>query len=169
MQNSSNPNCTPWKNGCYQAKGFTAWLLFVDGEDCTMEGVGGKPTNDYPHSKGTWKYGDFGEAHPDVVKETGKEYYNVEMCFWGGLMKQHAVVSDDGTKLTFYGMAKEIDCYEWKSDEEINAFKETGDDVNAPSSDYKIQPENQGKLASRNENPATATILYCHQRKTQNL
>ena len=150
MPNSSNSNSTPWKNGCYRSIRLSSWLFswlfIVEGEDFTLEKVSGKPTNDDAFTKGTWKYGDFGEAHPDVAKETGKNSYNVEIIIWGGMMKIHAVISEDGTKLTFYGMYKLVETFEWQSEEELAAFKEIGDPVNAPPSHYKMQPENQGKL-----------------------
>ena len=33
-----------------------------------------------PMAKGTWKHGNFGEAHPDVAKESGKTQYNVQLA-----------------------------------------------------------------------------------------
>lgn len=146
MENKETPNSTPWKNGYYRSLDLNAWLFHIEEEDCVMEGVSGKPTNEDPILKGTFKYGDFGDAHPDVVKETGKKKYNVEMNLWGGLWKSHAVVNDDGTTFTFYGAAKKVDSLSWQSEEELSAFKGTGDPVDEPSSHYKLQPENQGKL-----------------------
>ena len=74
MENKSNSNSTPWENGYYRSKGMASMLFFVDGEECTMEGLSGKPTKVDPMSKGTWKYGNFGEDRPDIVKQTGKMY-----------------------------------------------------------------------------------------------
>ena len=70
----SDDICTPWKNGHYRGHpGFLGMLLLVEGENFTLFGASGKPTNqDDPTLKGTWTYGAFGEAHADVEKETGK-------------------------------------------------------------------------------------------------
>ena len=103
---SKNPDSIPWKNGYYRMKGLSGRIYCVEEEAVTMETASGKPTNSNdPSMKGTWKYGDFGEAHPDVVKETGKKNYNVEIILYVGRVKMHAVVNDDGRKLTFYGLS----------------------------------------------------------------
>ena len=91
---------TPWRNGYYRSNGIASFIFLVNGETCTTENASGKPTLDDPKSKGYWKYGGCGDAHPDIVKETGKLFYDIEMTLWGGLMKKHAVLSDDGTMLT---------------------------------------------------------------------
>lgn len=147
MENPTASNPTPWKNGYYISKNLQHILYSVEGEDVTMEALSGRPTNVDPTMKGTWKYGDFGEAPADVVNATGKGNYNVEMSLWGGMLKILAALSDDGTTLTSMSMVqKGTDTYAWQSDEEISALKETGDPCDALPCHYKIQPENQGKL-----------------------
>ena len=71
----------PWKNGFYRMKSMPARILTVNGENVTIEGVSGRPTNfdDDPNTKGTWKYGDFGDATEDVAKAAGKEKYDVDI------------------------------------------------------------------------------------------
>ena len=97
-------------------------------------------------AKGTWKLGDFGEAHPEVAKETGKTRCNVQMSAWGGMWKTNMVLSDDGKKLTYYGMARSVDVFEWLDEEALSKFLATGDPYDNLPHQYKIQPENQGKL-----------------------
>ena len=147
MGSSTNDNSTPWKNGYYHALSYPTMLYLVNGENFIMYGASGKPSNlENPAVKGTWKFGEFGEAHPDVAKESGKSHYNVAISAWGGTWRPYAVLSDDGKKLTHYGMSHSVDVFEWISEEEVAELKECGDPVDAPSHHYKEQPENQGKL-----------------------
>ena len=44
------------------------------------------------------------------------------------------------------GMYKDCETYNWISMEDLMEFKETCDPANAPSTSYKMQPENPGKL-----------------------
>ena len=147
MVDTSNKKFTPWKNGHYRAKGYPSMLHWVEGENAISYPASGKPTNlDDPGMKGTWVYGDFGETHPDVAKRTGKTEYNVEITAFAGVFKTHAVLSEDGKRLTFYGGSRAVDFFEWMSEEQVSELKESGDPVDALPNHYKIQPENQGKL-----------------------
>merc|ERR1712212_626866 len=138
---------TPWKNGYYRINAYPSMLFLVDGENIIMHSASGKPTNpDIPAYKGTWKYGDFGKTHPDVMKETGKTEYNVEMNLWGGKWNPKAVLSEDGTKLFHFGVANKLDVFTWMSEKDVEEFLKTGDAHDAMSHQYKEQPENQGKL-----------------------
>ena len=90
-----------------------SWLFLVDGENLLVHGASGRPTNilDNPRAKGTWKYGTFGEANPDVAKATGKTSNNVEMIGFGGAWNVGMVLSDDGKTLTFFGMTNSVDIF----------------------------------------------------------
>ena len=48
--------------------------------------------------------------------------------------------------MTFTGMKGSVDLLEWMSEEEFVNFINSGDPADAPPNNYKIQPENQGKL-----------------------
>jgi len=148
MVDSNSDNLTPWKNGYYHARSTPSMLYKVEGQNIIMHSASGKSTNidKDPMAKVTWTYGDFGEAHPDVSKESGKSRYNVQMCAWGGMFKPNLVLSDDGKKLTLFGMTNSVDVIEWMSDEEFNDFINSGDPADAYPHPYKVQPENQGKL-----------------------
>ena len=148
MADSTSDNPTPWKNGIYQARSTPSVLYQVEGEKVLMFSAAGKPTNleNDPMAKVTWKSGDFGEAHPDVAKESGKSRYNVTMSAWGGMFKPNLVLSDDGEKLTLFGMTNSVDVIEWMSDEAYDNFISSGDPADAYTHSYKVQPENQGKL-----------------------
>ena len=147
MSTSITHTSTPWRNGYYQARDFKTCLYLVDGENTKMQGACGPPSNpDIPVYNGTWKFGDFGEAHPDVAKESGKSHYNVQMTLWGGVFSPKAVVSDDGTKLFHYGIAHGPDVFEWMSEEEVEEYKKSGDPIESIPHPYKEQPDSQGKL-----------------------
>jgi len=62
------------------------------------------------------------------------------------MWKPHLVVSNDGKKLTLYGMSHSVDTFEWMSDDEYAELINSGDPCDAYPHEYKIQPENQGKL-----------------------
>ena len=72
------------------------------------------------------------------------------MIAMGGLWKTHAVLSEDGNRLTFYGVTHAVDFFEWMSEEEVEAYVDSGDPADAPPNHYKLQPENQGKLKKHN-------------------
>ena len=138
----------PWKNGYYRMKFMPSMLFYVDGEDVTMENASGRTSNhgEDPSLKGKWIHGDFGEAQEDIAKASGKKNYNVDFSLWGGVLAGKGVLSDDGTKLTFWGIANAIDRFQWESEESIMAFKETGDSADAPPCNYKLQPDKLGNF-----------------------
>ena len=147
MNALGNKKFTPWKNGYYRIAAVPSMLFLVDGENIVMHSASGKPTNsNIPFYKGTWKYGDFGKAHPDIIKESGKSHYDVEMDLWGGKWTPKAVLSEDGTKLIHFGIANAVDVFTWQSEDELEAFLKTGDPHDAMSHQYKEQPDFQGKL-----------------------
>jgi gluconate kinase len=136
----------PWRNGYYKAETFKFWLFYVKGTECTIEWVCGKPSNITSYFKGNLKLGRFKVAHPDVVMETAKFNYNVEITLFDETIKIYAVVNDEGSKFTFYACDNELDSFELQSEQEISSFRESGDPAEAPPNRYKIQPEKKGKL-----------------------
>jgi len=135
---------TPWADGHYLCKEQATYTLLVEGENITMEGSSVKEGD--PMAKGTWKFGNFGEADPAVAEATGKKFNNWHMDAWGGMFTMKGVVSDDGKKVTFISMLKEVDEYQWVTEEEYTEFWDSGDPAEAPPSHYKTQPENLGKF-----------------------
>jgi len=90
--------------------------------------------------------GEFGEADPRIVEKTGKSFYNIEISYtFGKEFKELGVVSEDGMKLTTFGLMGVAE-FEWKSEDEMEAIKADGDPIDAPPGPYKIQPENLGKF-----------------------
>ena len=147
MDVSGKKSSTPWKNGYYHSATEPSKLWLVDGENLVMHAASGTPSNTENRIyKATWKFGDFGEAIPDVAKESGKSRYNVECSMLGGKWCPKAVLSDDGTRLTHYGPGHCVDAFTWMSDEEVANFKATGDPMDAMPHQYNEEPANQGKL-----------------------
>ena len=147
MENLCKNSSTPWKNGYYHTATEPGKLWLVDGENAVLQPASGTPSDTENRIyKATWKFGDFGEALPDVAKESGKSRYNVEISMFGGKLCPKAVLSDDGKKLIHYGLGHCVDAFTWMSDEEVVEFKESGDPLDAMPHQYKEQPDNQGKL-----------------------
>ena len=51
-------------------------------------------------------YNEFGIAHPDIAKETGKKHYNMEMVMMGAKIK--GVANDTGTEFHIIGKNKKF-------------------------------------------------------------
>ena len=144
----SNSKNTPWQDGLYIMKGMPTMVFTVMGEDVQYEALVGRTSNhdNDPNFKGSFKFGAFGPAKEEVAKEAGKSDYNVQISIWNGILSPKGIVSDDGTKIHFWGLANNLDVFELTSEEEIKELRESGDPADAPPSDHKIQPEYQGKL-----------------------
>ena len=148
MADIRQENPTPWVDGYYRIGSISSWVYLVEGESVTMQGLAGEPSvkSDDPTMKGTWKYGEFGDTHPAVEEETGKKCNNVEMKLWADKWVEKGVLSDDGKKLSFFGMENKVDTCEWLSEQELATLKDSGDPVDAPPGPYKLQPETLGKI-----------------------
>merc|ERR1719204_2619694 len=120
----------------------------VAGEHCEGHPMGeSEDAVPSDHLKGTMKYGRFKEAHPTVAEVTGKNYNNVELSIFGGLLTFGGVLSEDKRKVTFWGFCNELDSFSWMSVEDFRAYKESyGVAIDAIPHHYKIQPENKGRL-----------------------
>ena len=147
MSTDSSKN-TPWHDGLYIVKGMPTMVFTVRGEDVQFEDLAGRTSNhdNDPNYNGSFKFGDFGPAKEEVAKEAGKPDYNVQISIWNGILSPKGIVSDDGTKIHFWGLANNVDQFELTSEEAIKELRDSGDPADAPASDHKIQPEYQGKL-----------------------
>ena len=136
----------PWIDGVYKLDTINSMVFKVTGENIKVQSLDGSSLEDTSFSTGTFKFGDFGNAHPEVAKHTGKTKSDVEVTIWNGKFHAKGVVSDDGKKITIVGFTNELGSFEWMSEEELAAYKDSGDPADAPSNHYKIQPEYNGKL-----------------------
>ena len=63
------------------------------------------------------------------------------------MLHSYGIMSEDGTKIYSWGVWNSLEVLTWQSDEDIVNLTENRDPIEAPSChQYKIQPENQGKL-----------------------
>ena len=90
----ANSQPTPWKDGYYKFSLRSTNVFKVAGESVEMETLLGKMDGEL--SKCKWKYGDFGQAHPELMKHTGRSNYNVEMTMMNGMWQLKGILCDDG-------------------------------------------------------------------------
>ena len=95
---------TMWNNGYWYNKNQKYLLYIVDGEN-----VETKPMIcvDYPDiikpfMNGSWIFGDFGPADPEIVKHTGIQNYNLLMDYT--IVKFKGVLNEEGTQLQCMGV-----------------------------------------------------------------
>ena len=144
----------PWRDGYYISRATPSILFEIEGEILYTYPTAGRPTNikSNPMLTGSIKCGNFGELHTDVAKECGQSSSNLEITMFGGKMKSPGFLSSDG-KIRMYSYAHAADVLEWKTEVEIQKFKDSGDPVDAATHPYKMQPENPGKLLWITGNP----------------
>ena len=137
----------PWKNGLYQSNAYNAWLIKIEDEKCAEMPI---IALDYPEKFGQdmigeMKSGKFGETRKEVKEATGGiEEYNVEVN--AGMLTFKGVLSQDGTKIYAFGMMNHVEIWSLLTPEALEKLKESREHVENMSCQYKIQPENQGKL-----------------------
>ena len=132
----------PWRNGYYKLSGLNNMVFNVDQENVKTESF-----VENKFGLGTWKFGNFGPADPEIIKCTGMKNYNVDVNLYNGMWKSKGVISDDGGTLTLWTMANEVNHFKKMTIQEYEEFKNSADPVDAPTSHYKIQPEfTNGKL-----------------------
>jgi len=148
MEKTGDAKAMPWTDGNYRVKDMSNMVFVVKGEKVSMlmlnDTASAEETDDF--KKGTWTYGDYGEAHASIVEASGESNYNIEMTILGGKWITKGVVASCGKKIFVIGISNELDTYDWITEDQLTALREEGDSVDAPSSHYKIQPEYQGKL-----------------------
>ena len=140
---------TPWKNGYWYSTSMSSMLALIEGNNFLWKQMFAL---DYPDAKPMMQCKlrfaenekEFGPAHSDVVNETGKAFYNMEMDMDG--MKFHMVLSDDGKKLCFIGMTGTMDIFNWCDEELLSKLRENRDPCDAPPSIYKPRPNEPGKI-----------------------
>ena len=140
---------TPWKDGYYMAKNDTDKKIhIVKGSNVTtrqlIEFDYDLPQSD--KSKGTWTFGDFGEASEKLQNAGQKKLCNVQFDYEDGPWKEKGIMNSEGTKITFIEPDGNVDEFQWKSPEEIQNVLDSREPIEDRKHFYKIQPENQGKL-----------------------
>ena len=144
----------PWKDGIYKIGGLSNRIFKVHGQNVDMREI---TEGDNGSVKSViWKHGIFGECHPEVKKITRKKTNNIQILMWGGKWISEGVTSDDRKTITIWSsMSNNVDVFEWISEEEYAKIRNSGDPFDAPSSHYKIQPDNVGNLLWITGRPGT--------------
>ena len=98
---------TPWKKGYWFSTSMGSMIGVMEDDTFSWKNL---IALDYLEAKAvmtcTVKFGDFGPAHSDVAKESGKDFYNIEMEMTG--FKIPMVLSDGGTKICYIGMYNNV-------------------------------------------------------------
>merc|ERR1719430_1990603 len=94
--------------------------------------------------------GDFGEADPEVAEVSGESRYTVQMKIEiaGKERITPMVLTDEGKAFFFKSSIKTIPIgsLKWVTEEKAQEAANDGDPIEAPPSNYKLEPERQGKL-----------------------
>ena len=144
----------PWKDGIYKIGDLSNRIFKVNGQNVDMQKIT-EGDNGSVQSV-IWKHGLFGECHPEVKKITRKKTNNIQILMWGGKWRSEGVISDDGKTITIWSsMSNQLDVFEWISEEEYTEIRNSGDPYDAPTSHYKVQPDNVGKLLWITGRPGT--------------
>ena len=125
----------PWEDGYYKLTGFNNVIFRVDGEDVKIESLCGQI------DVGSWKLGNFGDAHPELARLTGKDKNNINIELYSGRWLARGVFSNENKSITFWGICDKVYSFKKMSEENYVAFKDSADLENAPSSHYKPIPE----------------------------
>jgi len=129
------------QQGYYKVSGTWFKILVVEGKSSLVKGsvLGDCPVG--------LKYGDFGEADAMVREATGQSILNMELSVSvnDDHHKELGVITENGAKLTTQS-SMGLHEYNKISKEEAELVMDEGDPIDAPPTQYKIQPENQGCL-----------------------
>ena len=118
-------------DGNYRVESNWYCIVLVDGDKALLKESMGN-TFDM-----NFKYGEFGEAHPEIVEAMGKEMYNVEFSYSsaGDDYTELGVIAEDGLKVMTKGLMG-ISKLEWITEEEAVALEADGDPIDAPTCPY---------------------------------
>ena len=135
----------PWKEGHYLGTGHYPGhypAMEITGDQGVLSGGS--------EMKMTFVHGDFGEADSEVAKMSGQSRYTVQEKIIIGNKEQITpmVLTDEGRVLYFKSTIKTIPIgsLRWVTEEEARQAAKDGDLIEAPPSNYKLEPERQGKL-----------------------
>ena len=94
------------------------------------------------------------------------KHYNFEMklSYMGGEIQEQSngVITENGKKIYLIGMWNDLECYKWQSEDDLKKLSDDRDSALAPACDYKIQPENQGKLVWLTGTPGAGKSTIGH-------
>ena len=131
---------TPWRNGHYKGSGG-----FIDRLVLTKDVAVPLPSSG--EYKLTFKYGQFGKASQRIAEKSGKLNFTVKVTckILDKDIVDHGVLMDNGTTFFIENMMG-LWTLEWITEEEAKELENDGDPIDAPSNQYKVEPERQGRL-----------------------
>ena len=138
-------NKTPWKDGFWYSESNTQLISKVEGNKASYH----KHTIfDFPDCKpaiiGTWTFGEFEDAKPEVAEASGQQKCNLEMDFQ--MMKIYGVLCESGTKVYYWGFSNKMEESHLMNEDDINKIKENRDPLDALPNPYcTSQPDKLGK------------------------
>ena len=121
---ASGEKTSKWQTGLWASMDGTSHISVVHGDGTTeMKNV---IYLDYPDDAkteftSTWKFGEFGAAHPDIVAATGVQNYNLEMDSL--YMKSYGVLNEDGTQIHHMGFTKKMEVMKFLSEADLEKLK----------------------------------------------
>ena len=139
-------NKTPWKNGIWYSETSKQTYMIVNGNEAKWMKM---TLLDYPDSDplmiGTWTYGEFEDAKPEIAEASGKEKYNLEMDL--KFTKPYAILDANGTRMYASGGKNKVSIFKCLTDEEFERVKEERDPFSAPPNPYVVpKPGQVGKI-----------------------
>ena len=146
MSSEETTSHFPWKSGTWYSPLSRSQLFYVDGEKVEIKNMISLDFSDSkPLFTGIWAQGDFGPARSELVEMTGVQNYNVQMdTFFGKIL---GVLDKTGTRIDFWGFAKEHEILRCMTPEELEKIKEDREPCESPSLSYmEPKPDSPGKL-----------------------
>ena len=146
MSSEETTSHFPWKSGTWYSPLSRSQLFYVDGEKVEIKNMISLDFSDSkPLFTGIWAQGDFGPARSELVEMTGVQNYNVQMdTFFGKIL---GVLDKTGTRIDFWGFAKEHEILRCMTPEELEKIKDDREPCESPSLSYmEPKPDSPGKL-----------------------
>ena len=131
----------PWKEGHYLGEGSIPAMKITGNRGILRQGM---------EMEIFFIPGDFGEADAEVAEVSGESRYTVQMKIEiaGKERLTPMVLTKEGKAFYFKSSIKTIPIgsLRWVTEEEATEAANDGDPIEAPPSDYKLEPERQGSL-----------------------
>ena len=140
-----NKSETPWKDGFWYSDSNTQLITKIEGNKAIYHKL---TVFDFPDCKptlkGTWTYGEYEDAKPEVAEASGHQKCNLEIDMQ--MMKMYGVLDDSGTKVYLWGFLNKMEEIKLLDEAEINKLKEDRDPIDAlPNPFITPQPDKPGK------------------------
>ena len=134
------------QTGYYTSSLSPCYIFHFDGNKAKLDNIANVGVIDNDMYLGPCNYGKFGPAAPEVKAKSGKEFYDMEFTFMDGMFKQYAVKGEDGKSFSMMGFYKELETYNWISEEDMIKYRESCEHVSSPSTPFEIKPGKPGKF-----------------------